>query len=190
MKKLIIVHGWADSPKGSWFPWLQREAEKEGFQVHVPAMPDPDHPKIQPWVATLSRVVKDPDHETFLVGHSVGCQTILRYLETLPQHIKIGGVIFVGGWFSLTSLETEEEQNIAQPWIETPINFKKIKKMIPQVVAIFSDNDPWVSLHNADVMKKELSAHVIIEKSKGHFLGSDGVTELPVVLQELLALVS
>ncbi len=188
MKRLVIIHGWADSPEGSWFPWLKREAEKLGFIVFIPAMPDPNHPKIQPWVATLSRVVKDPDQDTFFIGHSIGCQTILRYLETLPSTTKIGGVLFVGGWFSLKSLETDEEKAIAQPWIDTPIHFRKIRPMIPKSVALFSDNDPWVSLDNADQMKRELGARIIVEKQKGHFLASDGVTQLPRALQELIAL--
>ena len=64
----------------------------------------------------------------------MGCQAILRYLEKL-ENKKIGGAIFVAGWFNLSEFtfkeepaDEEEERNIAKPWLETPMNFKKIKE--------------------------------------------------------------
>ncbi|MEK7531450.1 MAG: alpha/beta hydrolase, partial [Patescibacteria group bacterium] len=87
-----------------WFPWLKTELEKNGFQVHVPAMPESAEPKIEAWVSHLSKIVGDVDKNTYFVGHSIGCQTILRYLETLPADKKVGGATFVAGWFTLMNL--------------------------------------------------------------------------------------
>ncbi len=47
MKRVIIVHGWEASPEGGWRPWLRKELEDRGFEVHVPAMPDTNNPKIK-----------------------------------------------------------------------------------------------------------------------------------------------
>lgn len=49
-KRLIIVHGWGGSPDEGWFPWLKNEAEKLGFSVSVPAMPNTNEPRIFNWV--------------------------------------------------------------------------------------------------------------------------------------------
>ena len=32
-----MVHGWDGNPNNHWFPWLKKELEKRGFEVHVPA---------------------------------------------------------------------------------------------------------------------------------------------------------
>ena len=118
----------------------------------------------------------------------MGCQTIARYLETLPKGVQVGGAVFVAGFFKhLEGLEDDEDvQETDKHWLGTVINLDKIKVHLPKSVAIFSDNDPWVPLDNADDFRDRLGSEIILEHAKGHFSGSDGVKELPVVLQKLL----
>jgi hypothetical protein len=185
-KRVFIVHGWDGYPEEGWFPWLKKELEQKGFAVEVPAMPNPDEPEIDAWVQHLSKLIKKSDENTFFVGHSVGCQTILRYLETLPPNQKIGGVVCIAGWFTLENLETEEEKTIAKPWLETPIDFEKIKRHTNKFFAIFSDNDPFVPLTDKEIFEKKLSAQTLIEHQKGHFSGDEGITKLPSILEAVL----
>ena len=166
MKRVFIIHGWGGYSEEGWFPWLKKELEKQNFLVKVPSMPDSNEPRIETWVTHLKEVVGNPDEETFLIGHSIGCQTILRYLESLNPKEKIGGAIFIAGWFNLVLYESDEERRIAKPWIESKIDF---------------END------NALIFGEKLGIkNIKLEENKGHFSGSDGVTELPVVLNELL----
>lgn len=190
MKRVFIIHGWGGDPEESWFPWMKSELEKKGVQVFVPAMPDTDHPKIETWVPFLSELLGTPDPETFFVGHSIGCQTILRYLETLPEDTKIGGAVFVGGWYNVRNIDDEEDKEIVGPWVITPRNDEKIKKIIGgKAVAIFSDNDPYVSLDNKPIWEEKVGAKTILEKGKGHFNDDSNVTELPSALQALLEMI-
>lgn len=46
MKRVFIIHGWDGYPKEWWYPWLKQELEARSFEVYVPAMPDPEGPKI------------------------------------------------------------------------------------------------------------------------------------------------
>jgi predicted alpha/beta hydrolase family esterase len=186
MKRVFIVHGWSGSPDEGWFPWLKTELEKKGFEVTVPAMPDPDEPKIETWVSHLAKVVGEPNDQTFFIGHSIGCQTILRYLEKLPASQSIGGAIFVAGWFVLSDLETEEEKIIGRPWVETPIDFEKIKTHTSKFFTLFSDDDEVVPLKNKQVFENNLGSETAITTGMGHFSGGDGVTSLPTVLEKLL----
>ena len=189
-KRVFIIHGWDGYPEEGWFPWLKKELELRDFEVFVPAMPDPAKPKIENWIPFLSRLVGLPDQQTFFVGHSIGCQAIIRYLETLPEGTTIGGAVFVAGWYNLRSLqnETEEDKQIANPWINTPRDDNKIRKVVNKAVAIFSDNDPFVLPENQESWKEKVGAKIIIEHNKGHFSGSDGIAELPVVLESVLNL--
>ena len=185
-KRVFMIHGWEGSPDNCWFPWLKKELESRGFQVYTPEMPDSEEPKIEPWVSTLSKIVESPDSETYFIGHSIGCQTIMRYLQILPESTKVGGVIFVAGFFNLPNLETQEEKDIAKPWLKTRIDTDKIKTLTDNIVAIFSDDDPDVPLDDSELFKERLGAKIIIEHNKGHFSDDANVTELPIVLEELL----
>jgi hypothetical protein len=104
MKRVFIIHGWGGKGGEGWQNWLKKELEKKGFEVFAPDMPDTENPKIETWVPFLSKLVGKCDEETFFVGHSIGCQTILRYLESLPESEKAGGAVFVAGWLNLKDL--------------------------------------------------------------------------------------
>ena len=187
-KRVYIIHGWEGYPEENWFPWLKRELESRGFEVYVPQMPDADTPKREKWIPVLSSVIKSPDENTYLVGHSMGCQAVARYLETLSEGIKIGGAIFVAGFFKrLTGLGEEPNyEEVEKDWLETPISLNKIKGHLKNSVAIFSDDDPYVPLDNIDDFRDKLSSKIIIEHKMGHFSGFQDITELPIVLEELL----
>ena len=184
-KRVFLVHGWDGNPNNCWFPWLKKELEKRDFEVIIPKMPNPSEPEIDSWVSKLKEVVGKTDEDTYLIGHSIGCQTIMRYLEKLDDKNKVNGIIFVAGFFNLPYLETEEEKVIAEPWLE-PINTEKVKKAVNNIVAIFSDDDPDVPFSDSNLFKSRLNAKIIMEHKKGHFSDDAGVKELPVALKELL----
>lgn len=185
-KRVIIVHGWSGSPNDDWLPWVKQELEKKGFEVIVPAMPDPDYPKIETWVSHLAQIVGKSDENTILIGHSIGCQTILRYLQTLPEDQKVGQVILVAGWFNLTpqSFESPEDEEIAKPWVIDTIDFNKIRNKAKSFLAILSDNDPYVPLEQSKkIFEQKLGARIIIEHNMGHFSQDNGITSLPIILE-------
>ena len=183
MKKVYLVHGWGGSPDSEgWFAWLRAELEKKGFSLEVPRMPNTDKPEINAWVNKLKETVKDTNEETYFIGHSIGCQGVLRFLETLNSETKIGGVILVAPWIHLDENtikeEGEEVTEIAKPWIETLIDFEKIKKHTNNFVCIFSDNDPYVPLSDSDLFKEKLNAKVIIKHNEGHFNDTQEIKEI------------
>jgi len=159
---------------------------ERGFSVEVPEMPDTDNPKIEPWVSHLRKVAGQCDKDTFFVGHSIGCQAIMRYLEKSPEGETAGGVVFMAGWITLTGLDSDEERFISSPWINTPVDFEKVKNNAGKIICIFSDNDPYVPAENWEIFSKNLGAEIIMEKEKGHFSDDDGVKELPVALEAVL----
>ena len=192
-KRVFIVHGWSGYPEEGWFPWLKRELEAKGFEVVVPQLPDPSKPRIHSWVRKLEEVVRIPDEHTYFVGHSMGCQTIARYLESLPEGKQVGGAVFVAGFFKrLTGLEDDPGvQKTDRHWLGTPLNLEKVAFHLPRSVAIFSDNDPYVPLENQDDFRDTLGARIVIEHQQGHFSGAlDGVLTLPVVLESFLGMAS
>ena len=187
MKCVIIVHRWEGNPEADWYPWLKKELLGKGFEVLVPELPDPEAPDIETWVSALAEAVGTPDEQTILVGHSLGGQTILRYLAGLNNQ-KVGGVVLVAPWFKLTPEATPDEEfkAIADPWLNTPLDFEKAKQAAGKIVAIFSDNDPYVPLDQKDFFSQKLGAETLVVPRQGHFTQDDGVTEFKVVLDKIL----
>ncbi len=188
--KVFIIHGWGGYPEEGWFPWLKTELEKEGIAVVLPSMPNSEKPRIEEWVNFLKKIVGVPDLGTFFVGHSIGCQAILRYLEKFAPEQKVGGAVLVAPWMELDQAtiaeEGEESVAIARPWMETPIDFNKVKTRAERFTAIFSDDDSFVPVSQKELFADKLEAKIIVENNKGHFSGSDGILELPSALNEIL----
>jgi uncharacterized protein len=193
LKKIIVVHGWSGDINKGWFPWLKKTLESQGFKVIMEKMLNADKPKMDVWIEQLKNISGKIDEQTYFVGHSIGCQTIIRMLEK-HQSEKVGGAIFLAGWFNLNErtykedLKSEiETRKIAAPWVNTTIDFTKVQpKFSPgTITAIFSDNDPYVDLNNAEAFKQKLDARIVIENSKGHF-SEEEIDNIPILLEEIL----
>ena len=179
MKKVYLIHGWGGKGEGGWFDWLKQELPKKGFEVESFDMPNTWQPKIEDWVGFLEEKINfdDIDEETYFVGHSIGCQTIMRFLEKLHKHKKIGGCVFVAGWFDLIGLE-QKEMEIAHPWINSEIHFERILDHCNNFLAIFSDDDPYVHEDEMQKFEENLGAKIILKKGKSHFENEEKISEI------------
>ncbi len=184
MKRVFIIHCWEGYPEYCWYPSVKKELEEKGYSVQIPEMPETNFPKLEKWLPTLQEAMGKSNEDTYLVGHSVGCVTILRYLESLEVGEKIGGAVFVAGFTD--DLGFEELKN----FFETPIDFEKAKSHCPKFIAIHADNDPFVALKYGDIFKEKLDAEVIVKHNMGHFSGpvddEKSCTELPDVVESVL----
>lgn len=184
MKRAVIVHCWGGNPDYAWYPWTKNELEKLGYQVTVPAMPDPDPPILATWLPYLQQVIGQPDEDLVLIGHSIGCGTIMRYLETLDDGQRVGKVLFVAGFTD--QLGFRELEN----FYSTKLDFAKIKsKSARGFVAIQSDNDKYVAAQYGERFKQELDAKLIVKHNAGHMSGpvdkEESCLELPEIVENL-----
>lgn len=165
MKRAVIVHCWEGYPTYCWYQSTKAELEKLGYVVEVPAFPDTDSPELTKWLPHLQSVVGTPDSDLVLIGHSVGCITIMRFLESLPAGAPIKGVVMVAGFTD--DLGFEQLQN----FFTTQVDFAKIKSAARQFVAIHSDNDPFVPLLHGEILKEKLGATLVVKHAMKHFSG-------------------
>lgn len=161
-------------------PWLKIELEKKGFDVSVPAMPSPNEPRAEEWVATIEREVAGTGKDCILVGHSLGCIAILRYLESAEK--KVAGVVMVAGFAE----KLGEDFSILDNFLSAHLDFARVRKMCPKMTAIFSDNDPYVPLSQEKIFRERLGAKTLVLHARGHFSSSEGTTELPEALDAIL----
>ena len=181
MKHVYIIHGWGFDSSMPWIVWAEEELRKKGYKVTSFDMPNTDEPKIEEWVGYLEKNVKDIDENTYFVGHSIGAQTILRFLEKSHKHLKVGGLVFVAPWLDLIGLKSDELK-IAHPWINNKINPERILDHTGNITCIFSTNDPFVSPREWKKFEEMFRAKIIIKKDFGHF---EDVKSIPEILEAI-----
>jgi uncharacterized protein len=187
--RAFIIHGYLSYPEEAWLPWMKRSLEEKGCLVALPAMPRPDHPVIHEWLDFLIQLIGEPDPATILIGHSMGVQAVLRYLETLGGAGKaVGKTLLVAGSFPLTrsAAAAADIPPVLVPWFTTGIDAAKVKKAAGECSVILSDNDPYLdSTRAATTFREHLNANVVIVSGGGHFNEDDGLVELPEALDAL-----
>lgn len=188
MKKAYLIHGWGGSPEHGWFPWLKKELVSRGWDVQDFSMPDPGEPVIEKWIPFLLEHIAHPDADTVIVGHSMGVQAALRYVAELPEGARVGKLVLVAGPIdTITGMDgSSEDPAIAEPWLTRPIDAEKVKRIVSEIVGIFSDNDRWIPLSQETLLREHFGARTITMHDMHHFSGDDGIAEVPMILREVL----
>lgn len=182
MKKVFMIHGFNGEPNGGWRPWLMAELAKKDIYACALPMPNPDKPEKDEWVKTIGAAVGTPNEEIFLVGHSLGSPTILRYIESLPKGSAIGGAVLVSGPEHATG---KLEYATIEHFFNTPFNFDHIKNICKNFTVIHGDNDTAVPFEHAVELAKKLACELIPIPHGGHLNGRAGWYELPQLLESL-----
>jgi len=180
MKKVFILHGFESSPLDGWRPWLLDELQRKGIYGSALAMPDPSAPILHEWIAELDRqITMDQSDEIYLVGHSLGATTILRYLESDRAKMNIAGAVLVSG-----PCEPVGEPKI-DDFLKALFRFDIIKEKIGKVSIIHGDNDRLVPLAHAHKLSKELEGELIIIQNGGHLSGTSKHNSLQACMDAL-----
>lgn len=183
MKKVYLVHCWDGTSDDGWYPWIEKQLNNDNTKIIRFDLPNTTNPNIDEWVSTLNSKIDYLNKDVYFIGHSIGCQTIMRYLET-KEVCKVGGMLFVAPWLDLLpeAIADEESFNTAQPWLKIPIDFDKIKQFTDNITCIFSTNDYFVSLNQENEFKNKLDAKTYLVENKGHISQDDNVFELREIL--------
>jgi hypothetical protein len=192
--RAFIIHGYMGYPREAWLPWLKEELEGRGYAVSLPLMPHPDRPTIGEWVDFIDGLVGEPDPRTVMVGHSIGAQAVVLYLERLGGAGKaVGRTVLVAGGFP-PGLSRDEAEALAEgdevliPWLTTGADAKLVRKAAGRCTVILSDDDPYIEVKRAQAeFRAALDPAIVIEHSKGHLNDDSGLTELPSALAAVVS---
>lgn len=176
VNNIIIVHGFLSTPRHHWFQWLRQQCEDADIRVLIPQMPKPRAPRPEKWLAKLRNTIDMPNEKTWFIGHSLGCITVLRYLSSLHERLKVGGVILVSGFAE--QIETHPELS---DFTATQIDFDLLRKAIKHRITILSSNDTIVAPHYTVKLREQLDAELYSFNGCGHFLDCDGFHQFPAL---------
>lgn len=186
MKRLCVIPRWAGGPEKDYYPWLRAALDglspRPFAEVLSPEMPNPQTPTIDAWTGHIREIVGTDAkllEKTVLLGHSVGCQAVIRYLATLPEGVQVAGVLCVAGWFSV-----DKPWETILPWMNTPVDDAAVRAHVGKIVVLLSDNDPFTADYaaNAAAWKNRFGADVVFAPGRKHF----NDVEEPAVLETLI----
>ncbi len=186
MAQVNVIHGYTASPEENWFPWLQAQADLHGIDLNVLRLDPSERPKLQVWDQQIQEQIGSLNEDSVVIAHSLGCLATLHYLSHELQQQRILKLILVAGFNG--RLGRLDEVN---PFIDAAdIDFDLLKQQIAERVVIYSEGDdrvlPAFSLEQA----RSLNASVIAAQHQGHFIDSQGCTELPEVWQEIIRVIA
>lgn len=177
--KVLIIHCWGGGSRNCWRGWLADQLRKEGIEVIAPDLPNTNTPNLEEWLGEIRIQVKEfkEKEEWILVGHSLGCPTILRLLESFSPNEKIKGAIMVAAFAKDLGIPE------IQTFVKGPFDWKKIKSKSKNFIIINSDNDPYIRLEEGERIAKNLDAEFLVEPNAGHINEGMGFTKYPRVLE-------
>lgn len=164
MKNAIILHGTLGSPDGNWFQWLKQELESKGCQVWLPSLPQAEQPSLTEWANYVHQRCPFPiDENTLIVGHSSGA-ILASILTQRNSASAVGGVVAVSV-FHDNSLQWEPNNRL----FDIAFDWPAIQKNAKRLLFIHSDNDPYVSLGQAQYVADNCQAELLVIPGQGHF---------------------
>ncbi|MEI8337993.1 MAG: alpha/beta hydrolase [bacterium] len=180
MKRVVIVHGLNGSPGEGWFPWIKKKLEDRGFSVTSSQFPLGENLTVSKWQEQLKKDCVTLDRNLFFIGHSLGCISIIRFIENLPKGVIVGGAVFVAPFIKKLKIPEISE------FTNTSLNVEKAKSHILKSVCIISEEDPSVPFDIAMDFVNRTNSEFVIDNGKGHFGKKSGIKELPSALEAIL----
>ena len=176
---VLLVHGWDDDPTAGWLGWLARELQAQGFGVVAPVFETKPKPSLVRWARQLNSQAKYLDHDSIIIGHSLGCWLAMRLLESMPTDNAVAKLILVAGFADSPNSRSSKYFQPAPDW-------DKLRMMAKQRLCIYSDDDKLVSPARTRQLAHVLDGELICFPEHGHFLGSRGMTTFPELLDLII----
>jgi hypothetical protein len=181
-KKVFIVHGFTSSPNAGWIPYIMQELKDKNIYSHSIFMPNSEEPVLEEWVNQIKNVINFCKNDTiYLVGHSLGCAAILKFLEN--TNVLMGGVFLVGGRI------IKSENKLTENFYKEDFDFDSIKNNSNKFVIIHGEKDDVVDVSNAYELAAKLNTEPCVVQNGNHFTGSTGYKTFPLLLEKILEVI-
>ncbi|CAF1300558.1 unnamed protein product [Adineta steineri] len=174
-QRIVIIPGMGCTPvrECNWYAWLQEKLwndSPEKFTVILEDMPDPHKARESYWLPFIRDALKI-DEKTILIGHSSGCEAIMRLLEK----DKVRGVILVAACHTDLGDEGEKESE----YYNRPWDWDTIKSNAEWIVQLHSPSDRLIPVAEGRFVADKLQSEYMELEKRGHFMGH----QLPEVLK-------
>lgn len=173
--QVLLVHGWAASPKMHWFPYIKRELKKRKIKVLAPRLPHPKVPNLGDWSWVIIKNLLSMKRPRVVVAHSLGGVALLRTLEGV--RIPVDLAIFVS-----VPLHVHTKRKFLSRFFKLRYKWSIIRKNVKKAIVIHAKDDRMVPYQNGKEIARQLGCEIFSPSKGGHF----DVQKFPLLLKILL----
>ncbi len=156
---VVMIHGWGGDSSG--FSEDQKYLEQNNIQVFSPDMPNTDNPIYEEWKAYFEKnILPHLKENTILVGHSLGCGFIQKYLS--ENDLKVGEIVFLAP--TVSDCGIPEIKN----FFTKEFDYKKIKKSADNIYVFGGGQDEYITEKEFRFLAEKLEAHFDFDPNKDH----------------------
>ena len=172
--RLFVVHGYQTQVDSHWFRWLCQQFPQT--DAHIVALPDSHHPQFEAWLSALQAAIGQVDANTFIVAHSLGCVSTLRFLNGQTDAHTLGGLALVAGF-------AEPLQNLPEldAFTTAGLDWTRLQNHINHRLVVLSEDDAVVAPAATERLATALHAPLLRLNQRGHFMSQNGCDTLPEV---------
>lgn len=186
MKKAILLHGWEGRWYNHWFPWLQEKLEKRGFEIYSPDLPNTKTPNLREQIDSVSDFVQTMCAWDIIIWHSLWWTLAMN----LIHKFNLSWIKAILVWPTYQGYNSdnekkysEESHKLLQAYTSENID---TKEMWNQYIICLSEDDKSIDLEKAEEYYCMFEDVEFLEfPNSGHFTKSDGVTQIPEILEYL-----
>ncbi|MGE8539513.1 MAG: RBBP9/YdeN family alpha/beta hydrolase [Acinetobacter sp.] len=176
----LIVPGVGGSEYNHWQTWLQHQLSRcSRVQQH-----DWNRPVLQEWIAEFVKALQNIQDEVQIVAHSFGCLTSVAALAQHPElNAKVKKLILVApanpARFGENGFARDSHSDYSH-------YFQQLQIQVPTTLLI-SENDPWLSYADAQLLAKAWKLKPINLGQVGHVNVASGFGPFPEIAQYLIS---
>ncbi|MFF3064752.1 RBBP9/YdeN family alpha/beta hydrolase [Oerskovia sp. NPDC057915] len=174
--RIVVVHGLGASAGNHWFGAVRDRYAPRGVAVVVPDLPRSQAPDLDVWLEALADVIGPLDEGTVLVGHSLGCVSILQHLSARRDDWRLGGLALVAGFVEEVPGIPEVDHFVARPLDPDAVAARTLRRHV-----VVADDDPVVPRHLTEALARVLEADLTVVEGGGHFVAGGGYDRLPAL---------
>jgi uncharacterized protein len=160
--KVLILHGWGGSDFPHWQSELASEIAKNYGTVSFPLLDNCHFPSKKRWIKQVKTILQEFKPDT-VVCHSLA--NTLWFWLCQEEMVEIERLIMVSPPSLTTNIET------LKTFFPCEIPQKLYAKKIEIIV---SNNDPYITIDEAQNMAKSIHASLTIIKNAGHINANSG----------------
>ncbi len=177
--KIYLVHGYTASKSSNWFPSFKKDLQNENVEVIVFDMPNSSAPDFNEWIEHLEKSIISYDDNSIFVGHSLGCTTLLSYLDKNRIAKSIKGIYLISGFI--------EESPIPEllEFVKHKLDYSFLINLTKKRLAISAKDDDIVPFFYTEKMAVKLMADFLLLEEGKHFIDRDNFIEFPILVDEI-----
>ena len=177
----FLIHGSFGSPFANWLPWLRDELCNLGKEVYTPDLPNgTGFQNYDNWEKLLKAYVDAGliTQNTTIFAHSIAPVFVSKFL--VENKISVKKLVFVCGFNNYLGINEEYDSVNRSMFFN---NLAEVKKYCPNIICLYSENDPYVSYDAEKNFADTIATKQEIIKDGGHLNSESGYSEFPKLLE-------